>query len=157
YLWNSGAGLGQSLGFRVIIYADDAPGGGPGSVISDQTVALGSEFLTGVEYFGRPEVVFSVDIAPVALDADTTYWVAMQPQGIENGFQLTSGIDNLIGDQVWVLYPDLSGPDYVPGSDIFGAFYDASFSLQGEVIPAPGAMALLAFAGLVGARRRRRK
>ncbi len=158
-VWAGGGGLGLATGFRVVIYADDA-GGGPGTIISDQTVGVGSEVLTGEIFFGRPEIAFTVDLAPVGLAADTTYWVVIQTAGPDNFFQLSSAVPpDIIGSPIWASFGVEGDPDapYVPGIDIFGVDYDLSFQLVGEVIPAPGAMALLAFAGLVGARRRRRK
>jgi hypothetical protein len=158
YIWDDGAGLGQFGDFLVEIYADDA-GGGPGTVLSSQIVPLAGEFLTGDTYFGRPEIRVSVDIAPVALDADTTYWVALTPFAPQNGFVLTSHSEangDIIGSGVYIRFPKFGFPDWAPGAELFGEGYDISFSLQGEVIPAPGTLALLGFAGLLGPRRRRR-
>ena len=164
YLWNT---IGRAEGFmlaggatnfRVTFYADDA-GGGPGTIISDQVSSDFTETLTGNIFFDRPEVIFSVDINPIALAADTTYWVSIQPNGIENGFQLTSatGAGNLNGSEAYVRYADLGHSSFVPASDVFGEFYDVAFRLGTILpIPAPGALALLGLAGLFGVRRRRR-
>ncbi len=160
YIWDDGAGLGQFGDFQIEIFADDA-GGGPGTVISSQIVALSDEFLTGATWFGRPEVRASVKFAPVALAADTTYWIEMIPlDAPQNGFVLTSGNndpdDTIIGNPVWIRFPKFGFPDWAPGDELFGHGHDISFALQGEAIPAPGAMALLGFAGILGLRRRRR-
>ena len=155
YIWNT-VGQGGASDFRVTFYADDA-GGGPGTIVSDQVSTDFTETATGNVFFSRPEQIFSINIAPVALAADTTYWVASQPNGVENGFQLTANTNNTNGSEVWVLYPDLTGPDWVPGSSLFGGtMHDVTFRLNGEVVPAPGALALLGFASLVSIRRRRR-
>ncbi|MEE9131676.1 MAG: MYXO-CTERM sorting domain-containing protein, partial [Phycisphaerales bacterium] len=162
YIWADGAGINHHFGdFLVEIYADDA-GGGPGTVISSQVVPVADEFLTGNEFFGRPEIRVSTKFAPVALAADTTYWIEMIPlDAPQNGFVLTSGNndpdDTIIGNPVWIRFPKFGFPDWSPGSNLFGHGHDISFALQGEVIPAPGAMALLGVAGLAGMRRRRRK
>ena len=158
YIWDDGAGLGQFGDFQIEIFADDA-GGGPGTVISSQIVALSDEFLTGATWFGRPEVRASVKFAPVALAADTSYWVALTPFAPQNGFVLTSHSENngdIIGEGVYIRFPKVGFPDWAPGTAVFDQKYDISFSLQGEVIPAPGVLALLGVAGLVGVRRRRR-
>ena len=157
-VWNLGGGLGQVLGFRVVIYGDDV-GGGPGSIISDQTVALGSETMTGNTFFNRPEIAYTVEIAPVALAADTSYFIAIQVSGGDNFFHLTSATPpDIIGSPVWASFGFDGDPDepYVPGFDIFEFDSDVTFQLTGEVVPAPGALALLGLAGLAGVRRRRR-
>ncbi|MEE9130975.1 MAG: hypothetical protein V3T84_13225 [Phycisphaerales bacterium] len=158
YVWSDGGGLGLFGDFLVKFYADDA-GGGPGTVISSQIVPLADEFLTGDTYDGRPEVRASVDIDPVALDADTTYWVQMTPFAPQNGFALSSHSEqngDIVGSELYFRYPKFGFPDWTPGSQFFGEAHDYSFALQGEVIPAPGAMGLLGFAGLLGVRRRHR-
>ena len=161
YIWADGAGINHHFkDFLVEIYADDA-GGGPGTVISSQVVPVADEFLTGNEFFGRPEIRVSIKFAPVALAADTTYWIEMIPlDAPQNGFVLTSGNndpdDTIIGNPVWIRFPKFGFPDWAPGDELFGHGHDISFALQGEAIPAPGAMALLGFAGILGLRRRRR-
>ncbi|MEE9130976.1 MAG: choice-of-anchor R domain-containing protein [Phycisphaerales bacterium] len=156
YIFGGGIWWGAS-DYRVTFYADDA-GGGPGTIVSDQVSSSFTETPTGNTFFGRPEVISSIDIAPVSLAADTTYWMAIQPTATSNGFQLTSatGARNLNGDQVWVRYPKFGFPDYVPGNVVFSEFHDVVFRLNGEAVPAPGALALLGFAGILGLRRRRR-
>ncbi len=156
YIWGSGIWWGAS-DYRVTFYADDADGG-PGTIISDQVSSDFTETLTGNIFFSSPEGISSINIVPVALAADTTYWVAIQPHGTSNGFQLTSaaGIDNINGNEAWVRYPDITGPDYVSSSEFFYEFYDVAFRLRGDAVPTPGALAMLGFAGLFGIRRRRR-
>ncbi len=158
YIWGDGAGLGLFGDFQVEIFQDT--GAGPGAVISSQIVPFSDEFLTGDTYFGRPEIRVSAKFAPVALAPDTTYWISMTPFAPQNGFVLTShnqDVDNnVVGEGVYIRFPKFGFPDYAPGSGLFGDDHDISFSLQGEAIPAPGVLALLGVAGLVGVRRRRR-
>lgn len=47
------------------------------------------------------------------------------------------------------------GTNPTPGSAIFGAPSDLAFTLSGDVVPAPSALALLGLGGLVAGRRRR--
>ena len=135
YIWDT-IGQGGATGFRITFYADDA-GGGPGTIISDQESSDFTETLTGNILWDRPEIIYSVDVAPIVLAADTTYWVAIQPNGIENGFQLSShtGFDAIVGSELYVRFPDVGDPDYVPGSRLFGEMYDVSFRLNGEAVP----------------------
>lgn len=163
YIWNTiGSAHGFMLAsgatdFRVRFYKDDADGG-PGQLISDQVSSDFTETPTGNTFFDRAEVIISVDIDGVSLQSNTTYWVSIQPNGIENGFQLTSaaGAGNLNGDQAWVRYLEF-GTFWQPSSTVFGEFYDVAFRLDHtQIIPALGALGLLGFVGLVGARRGRR-
>jgi MYXO-CTERM domain-containing protein len=55
-------------------------------------------------------------------------------------------------NECWLDYDDLGG--FQPGSTQFGAPADLAFQITGEVVPAPGALALLGLAGLAGRRRR---
>ncbi|MEE9129002.1 MAG: hypothetical protein V3T84_03220, partial [Phycisphaerales bacterium] len=139
YIW--GAGINHHFGdFLVEIYADDV-GGGPGTVVSSQIVPVADEFLTGDEYFGRPEIRVSTKFSPVELAADTTYWIEMIPlDAPQNGFVLTSGTEKdgtIDGSQVYIRFPKFGFPDWDTGDNLFGHGHDISFSLQGEVIPAP--------------------
>ncbi|MEE9130971.1 MAG: PEP-CTERM sorting domain-containing protein [Phycisphaerales bacterium] len=161
YIWGDGAGLGLAGDFLLEVFADDA-GGGPGTILSSQVVGLAAESLTGAEFFGRPEIRMSIKFAPVTLAAETTYWIAMTHlDAPQNGFILTShnqDVDNnVVGEGVYIRFPKFGFPDWAPGAGLFGDDHDLAFTLQGEVIPAPGAMALLGIAGLAGMRRRRRK
>jgi MYXO-CTERM domain-containing protein len=48
-----------------------------------------------------------------------------------------------------------AGTSPVPGIAVFGNSADLAFRLEGDVVPAPGALALLGLGGLVAGRRRR--
>ncbi len=155
YIWTSGT-FDHASEFLVEFFADDA-GGGPGTLLSAQVSSSFTETATGDFYFNRPEVLMLVDIAEVGLDADTNYWVSIQPTGTENGFQMTSHADaNIVGQEAYVNFEELGGT-WLPGSnpEVFGVAADVSFQIFGYEVPAPGALALLGFAGLVGVRRRR--
>jgi hypothetical protein len=157
-VWYGGGGLGQTASFRVGIMVDtgSGPDPNPGSWIYDGVVPLVNEVLTGAYYFSRPEVQYTMDLPDIAVNGGETYWVTIQPQGtLDNFFQLTSaaGQGNIIGSQIYVSYPDLGSPMWTPGYPAqFADYYDVTFQLYG--VPAPGALALLGLAGLLGRRRR---
>ena len=74
----------------------------------------------------------------------------MQIIGPDNNFQMVRS--TVTGSELWVNYADLG---FGPGSGIFGVPADAAFTLSGEVVPAPGALALLGLGGIAAIRRRR--
>ena len=155
-VWYAGGGLGQTASLRVSFIPDvgGVPDANMGNWIYDGVIGLNNEVLTGAQYFGRPEVQYTVDLPDVGLGAGT-YWVSLQPQGtLDNFFHLTSatGQGNLFGQQVHLSYPDMGYPMWTPGYTVFVEYHDVNFQLYG--IPAPGALALLGLAGLVSRRRR---
>lgn len=146
YLTNSGilpAGYSMALNF----YAD--AGGAPGAYVGSSAETGYSEAPTGRNWFGRDEVVNHSTFSPIALGAGT-YWVEMQIIGFENAYHMVhSGVT---GSEAWVNYSDFGGA--FPGSALFGVAADMAFALEGDVIPAPSALALLGIAGMAGRRRR---
>lgn len=122
---------------------------------ANETLAPGGDGVNQFDYW--------VDL-PVAFNAaaNTTYWVEIQPVfpfppqwafqrtfGQVNGARAVQGFDALAlafwSPAGFDADPDLDDP------------MDLTFSLTGEPVPAPGALALLGVAGLAGMRRRRRK
>lgn len=146
YLAASGA---SSLGSDVNLnfYAD--AGGVPGAFVASASTTGYSESLTGRAWFGRPELLSHSTFNAVTLGAGT-YWVEMQIVAAENAFHMVrSGVN---GSEAWVNYEDFGGA--FPGSAVFGAAADMAFALEGDIVPAPSALALLGIAGLAGRRRR---
>lgn len=146
YLSFSGAlPVGSSMNLN---FYNDA-GGVPGSYIATASETSYSETTTGRSWFGRPEVVNHSTFNAITLGPGT-YWVEMQIVGIENAFHMVrSGVT---GSEAWINYEDFGGA--FPGSAVFGAAADMAFALEGDIVPAPSALALLGIAGLAGRRRR---
>jgi MYXO-CTERM domain-containing protein len=88
------------------------------------------------------------------------YWVGLTPVAdfgkFGQNFHLLQDLAN--GDQTAGRNPGgaFGFPNWThPGDVIGGGPYDMSFRLDGDVVPAPGAAALLGLGGLVAGRRRR--
>ncbi len=136
------AGTGMNLNF----YAD--AGGAPGAFVASANETGYSEVLSGNNWFGRDEAVVHSTFDAIVLGAGT-YWVEMQIVNIENDFHMVRA--GVTGSEAWVNYEDIGTG---PGSGIFGTAADMAFALEGDVVPAPSALALLGLAGLAGRRRR---
>ncbi len=145
YISFSGA-LPAGTGMNISFYADAA--GTPGAFIATTSSTGYSEALSGNNWFGRDEVVNHATFSPVVLGAGT-YWVEMQIVNVENDFHMVHA--GTTGSEAWVNYADIGTG---PGSVFFGTAADMAFALEGDVIPAPSAVALLGLAGLAGRRRR---
>jgi hypothetical protein len=141
-------------------------GGTVGSLLATANVT-GTTRTTGPgTYFSRPEQILSFDLDPVNLAAGT-YFVQIQPLVDANWFWLTSSPSTPIAGSAAQIQRgpatdptlDLTWPavwtPVGPGNAVFTAASDQSMKIEGTIIPAPGTLALLAFGGLVGARRRR--
>lgn len=145
YLSFSGAlPVGSSMNLN--FYSD--AGGSPGAFVATASETGYSEMTTGRTWFGRAEVVNHSTFSPITLGPGT-YWVEMQIVGVENAFHMVHA--GVTGSEAWVNYADLG---VGPGSAIFGSAADMAFALEGDVVPAPSALALLGLAGLAGRRRR---
>ena len=155
YVWGTVGVPGTATDFLVQFFLDDV-GGGPGTMVSSQVSNSFTATATGNVFFSRAEFIFSVDIAPVAIAANTNYYLSIQPNGDDNGFQLTAHVPLENGADTYVNYVDLTGGLWSSAENQFGTASDMVFRVNGEAVPAPGALALLGLAGLAGVRRRRR-
>jgi MYXO-CTERM domain-containing protein len=128
--------LGTTGDVEVVLFADAA--GLPGAVIE----SLGTvDVLEG-------SAIYTVDpVADVELEAGTTYFL-----GARNASATTEAV------WAWNLTGDMG--NYVKAYIIPWQFVDsqpaAAYRVNGSVVPAPGAVALLGLAGVIGRRRRRR-
>jgi hypothetical protein len=95
FVWNSGSGTGNLDDVEVYFFEnledecdpseDDMEG-------SPLTVTSFEEETTGEYYFGRPEIVVTVEFDDFALDAGERYWVGFQPDSVgeDLGYLLTA-------------------------------------------------------------------
>jgi MYXO-CTERM domain-containing protein len=135
--------------FRISIYAN--AGGLPGGVVLDTYVAVGATNPTylGVDaYAAAPVYQFEAKFNGLNLAAGT-YWLSI---GTVN--------NAAFGDAfVWqngVTTNNTIAAEFFDGSGFasFAGFGDMAFAIQAGNVPAPGALALLGMAGLIGRRRR---
>ena len=150
--WDGGFWNGSPVDipdWNIIFYADagGAPVGGPTDPTGD---ALYHYVISGsavdIVDNGDMRYTYNVDIPDTAF-ADGTFWVAIQPVfGFPPQWGIAGALDSQQGSMMHTGFP-LLGTDYwTPGEG------DMAFRLYG--VPAPGALALLGLAGLVGRRRR---
>ncbi len=145
HIWNTfPAGSGSSM---VLSFLSDVDGA-PGNVVTTATITSYSEVGTGVTYFNRPGAESWVTFDDIALGAGT-YWFEAAIIGPEPNFWLVR--TEVTGSECWINYDEIKGLHR--GSEFGGDPVDLNFVLTG--IPAPGALALLGLASLVGRRRRR--
>ena len=147
HLWNSGA-IGVGTDMVVDFYLDN--GGVPGAFHQGATGRVYSEIPTGRVWFGRPELEVCVDFDDLIL-APGRYWVAYSVARPENGFSMVR--QGITGSELWWRADDIGF--FGPGSQNFGVQADGAWWITGQVIPAPGALALLGLGGLAAIRRRR--
>jgi MYXO-CTERM domain-containing protein len=141
-------------------------GGSVGALVATATVNTVTVTTGPGVYFGRPEQIVSFDLGSVNLPAGS-YFVQIQPIVNHNWFWLTSSPTTPIAGspaQVQVGSLNTPGNDATwpttwqptgPNNPIFTAASDQAFTIEGTVVPAPGAIALLALGGLCAGRRRR--
>ena len=126
HIWNvliDPSGMGVEVAFRM----DDA--GMPGAVIGDTIPTGYMEVETGLEWFGRPEMMSTGSFEPFVLGPGT-YWFEATIVGTDNNFWMARA-EPLIGAECWVNYDDLGG--LLSGSGIFGVAANLNFGLWGTL------------------------
>jgi hypothetical protein len=149
-----------STGFD-LIYSDPGANGAFGVGYPNMTIAsglsytqlhtidMGITFVDGVSNVGGQ--IFGNDIFTIRLNGSTIYTGTTWEAYYYNYERITAGtprlqaVDSVLFRVSGLNEPSLSG----------GGFYFEDFAINNSAIPAPGALALLGVAGLVGARRRR--
>jgi hypothetical protein len=139
--------------------------GGVGAQVGATINAASTVTSPGPVYFGRTarNINFNLGGGGVNL-APGQYFVQVQVVVNDNWFWLTAGAitgspahvqrgasAGAGADATWPASWQATGP----GNAIFPTASDQAFTLNGDVIPAPGALALLGLGGLVAGRRRR--
>ena len=152
--WDGGFWNGSPVDipdWNIIFYADAGgkPTGGPtdptGTALYHYVISGGSVDIVDNGDF---RYTYNVDLPDTVFDAET-YWVAIQPVfAFPPQWGIAGALDSFQGYSAHSGFP-LLGTDYWTPLDT-GA--DMAFRLYG--VPAPGALALLGLAGLVGRRRR---
>ena len=149
-----------STGFD-LIYSDPGANGAFGAGYPNLTIAsglsytqlhtidMGIQFVDGVSNVGG--AIYGNDIFTIRLNGQTIYtgttWEAYyyNYERISSGTPRLQAVDSMLFRVSGSNTPGVSG----------GGFYFEDFSISNTAIPAPGAVALLGVAGLVGSRRRR--
>ncbi|NBC10404.1 MAG: hypothetical protein GVY24_01540 [Planctomycetes bacterium] len=130
------ATLGQSVTVR---WYAEAPGV-PGTKLADFTSTVSDlDTITATNTASLTielDRVFAAFDTPLALDADTTYWIGMSGTGNADTFSL-AGLDDF-DDSTMAQFTDTTF-GFISGS----ASGDMAFQLEGMFVPEPGAAALL--------------
>lgn len=151
--WNGYAGPDGVLGYYVHVYSSvDAAGADlTGDVLS---IYLENGVDPGVTYSDFGMDGFShvtLDLSGFSLDAGTYYLAVMANNEFASNGQTGIGDSDLGNGQGWQANPS--------GAFGFGAYQETArnfaYSLDGNAIPAPGALALLGLAGIASRRRRK--
>ncbi len=148
---SNGTGHGVAT-FEAFIYTDD--GTGPGSVVASfdtmPTIADGG---------GSANVSFSSTLG-ITLDANTAYWFGVRnTTGSYMGWNATSS-DTEVSSAGWTIDDSAWSNSFNHGntwhdwSGIYGGDV-LMYSINGNTVPTPGALALLGAGGVFASRRRR--
>ena len=144
-------GLGTA-GYQAYIYT------GSGAT-PDSLVAVFDNLPTLSSGAGVANVTFESDLG-IALDADTDYWFAIRALAGTSLAWMSTTSDGESSTQGWTIDNSAvasslnSGSAWSDRSDFYNG-YVPKYSLEGNVVPSPGALAMFGLAGLATARRRR--
>jgi hypothetical protein len=157
--WNGGFWGGSPVDvpdWNIIFYADAGgkPTGGPedptGTALALYIAPLAD---INVTMEGDGSYTYYYELPDEFAASGEVQWVAVQPVfPFPPQWGISVALDSIQMTEVQFGFPLLGNPYWTPGSVVFGTARDMCFRLYG--IPAPGALALLGLAGLVGTRRR---
>ncbi|MBE3122488.1 MAG: hypothetical protein IMZ53_14895 [Thermoplasmata archaeon] len=121
-LTNSGT---TSVNGCIVSFFQDT--GGPSTTAYATKTAAITCTLTGMTYFGRPEIKVTCSFDAVTL-APGTWWICFQTQHTENVFSMTATVK---GSSVFLSFPDQAYPRWTNGYVVFAAYYDLAWALTG--------------------------
>ena len=137
FMWNSGSGTGTLETVKVFFYEETGDCEPSMDEYAELEVNSFEEELTGDTYFGRPEIVVTVEFDDVELPAGD-WWVGFQPDsfGEDLGYMLTAEDKGcgLLGDTPYWGYPRWSTCQQMYGL----ADMDLAFALTGFSSGPPG-------------------
>lgn len=142
------ADLSNMTGFDVAIYGDLGGVPNAGNVLYHNAPALAALTITptgNLSITGAIQYQFDLNIAPLNL-AGGTYWLSV------GGLLVNSGGDTFVWD-VSSVGNNANASFFYPNSGWIA--FSPSANMAFEIIPAPGALALLGMGGLIAGRRRR--
>jgi len=157
--WNGGFWGGSPIDipdWNIMFYADAGgkPTGGP----DDPTGTALVQYIIGaadvdIVLEGDGSYTYYTELPEVFAASGEVQWIAVQPVfPFPPQWGISMAVDSIQGSEVQMGFPLLGNPYWTAGSIVFGTPRDMAFRLYG--VPAPGALALLGLAGLVGTRRR---
>ena len=116
-----------------MILADNA--GAPGAVLYDIRNVSNTRSPTGRMPFGWTEYTYTIQGLNIVLPAGR-YWLGLRPVSASsyNSWWETSPVQ---GSPIYVSYPDLGYPMWTQGGQVFGAEYDVSFCVTGQIWTPP--------------------
>lgn len=161
--WFTGENRNPTGGFIVSFYA--MVSGAPANTASaTQTSTSVARSASVGNYAGRDAFDFTIDLAPVGLNAGT-YFMAVQAVDSVNFFWIVAnanqGADSHVRD-TWRNQTGGGGANtypeaWTPLADIGGDPQDMAFTIRGTVVPEPATIAVIGLGLAALAARRRRK
>jgi hypothetical protein len=119
-----------------LLIIEDA--GGPfGAVIVEEYDLPNFRYDTGDVLFGFPVYLYSLYV-DFNLPAGY-YWMGMRPVSDNGGGQSFWATSTANGIEIWFKSDYFGYPDWVPGSTLFGDYYDVAFCITGEMEEVTGA------------------
>ena len=136
FVWNSAAGTGNMDEVKVFFFQETGDCDPSMDEYAELVVDSFEEELTGDYYFGRPEIVVTVEFAEVEL-AQGNWWVGFQPNSVgeDLGYMLTA--ENK-GCEIMIDLPYFGYPRWTPGSSPWSLEYDLAWALYGYSSGPPG-------------------
>ena len=136
FMWNTGSGTGNLDTVNMFFFEEEGDCDPSMDEYAYLEVNSFEEELSGDIYFGRPEIVVTVEFDDVELPAGD-WWVGFQPDSVgeDLGYMLTA--ENK-GCEIMIDLPYFGYPRWTPGSSPWGLEYDLAWALTGYSSGPPG-------------------